>query len=62
MTYEYKCAACGNEWEAEQKISEEPLKACPKCGLTEAKRQINSGGGFRLSEGGVGWAKNLYSK
>ena len=30
-TYEYACTSCGNEWEAEQSIKEDPLKDCPKC-------------------------------
>ncbi len=52
MTYEYACAACGHEWEAEQKISEAPLKKCPKCGKPQAKRQISRGAGFILKGGG----------
>ena len=30
-TYGYKCANCGHQFEIVQRISEEPLKACPKC-------------------------------
>jgi len=62
MTYEYICKACGHEWEADQKITEHPLTECPECREHEAKRQISKGSGFRLADGGVGWAKNLYSK
>jgi putative FmdB family regulatory protein len=29
--YEYKCLKCGTVLEALQKISDEPLKKCPKC-------------------------------
>ncbi|HHW18846.1 MAG TPA: zinc ribbon domain-containing protein [Firmicutes bacterium] len=29
--YEYKCAKCG-VFETMQKITDEPLKTCPKCG------------------------------
>ena len=29
--YDYKCAKCGYVFEVQQKISEEPLKHCPKC-------------------------------
>lgn len=57
-TYEYVCKACGNQWEAEQRISEDPLKDCPKCGKPEASRQI-SGGNFILKGGG--WYADLYS-
>src|SRR5215831_18933659 len=52
MTYEYACAACGHEWEAEQSIREEPLKKCPHCGKLQAKRQISRGAGFILKGGG----------
>ncbi len=52
MTYEYACAACGHEWEAEQSIRAQALKKCPKCGKLEAKRQISRGAGFILKGGG----------
>ena len=52
MTYEYICAACGHQWEAEQSIKDEPLKECPKCCEPEAKRQISGGQGFILKGGG----------
>lgn len=52
MTYEYACAACGHEWEAEQSIREAPLKKCPHCGKNQAKRQISRGAGFILKGGG----------
>ncbi len=52
MTYEYVCMACGSEWEAEQSISEPPLKECPKCHASSAKRQVSGGAGFILKGGG----------
>lgn len=52
MTYEYACAACGHEWEAEQSIREDPIKKCPSCGKLQAKRQISRGAGFILKGGG----------
>ncbi|HEY6556811.1 MAG TPA: zinc ribbon domain-containing protein [Polyangiaceae bacterium] len=52
MTYEYVCTACGSEWEAEQSISEPPLKECPKCHASSAKRQVSGGAGFILKGGG----------
>jgi putative FmdB family regulatory protein len=52
MTYEYVCAACRFEWEAEQPISAAPLKTCPSCGKDMAKRQVSGGGGFILKGGG----------
>jgi putative FmdB family regulatory protein len=31
-TYGYRCGSCGHEFEIRQRITEEPLTACPKCG------------------------------
>lgn len=31
-TYEYACDSCGNDFDVMQKMSEEPLTICPKCG------------------------------
>jgi putative FmdB family regulatory protein len=58
-TYEYSCDACGNGWEATQRMSEDPIKVCPKCGEPKAKRLI-SAGNFVLK--GDGWYKDLYHK
>jgi putative FmdB family regulatory protein len=30
-TYGYRCGSCGHQFEIVQRISEEPLTACPKC-------------------------------
>jgi putative FmdB family regulatory protein len=59
MTYEYVCGGCGHEWEAEQRISESPLKDCPECRQAAAKRQISAGAGFILK--GSGWYSDGYS-
>jgi len=59
MTDEYICTACGHGWEAEQKISEAPLRECPKCAAQAAKRQVSGGAGFILKGGG--WYADLYS-
>lgn len=58
MTYEYKCKACEHTWETEQKITDEPVKVCEKCGEEEAQRLISGGCGFELKGGG--WAKDRY--
>ena len=50
--YEYQCQACGNEHEALQKMSAEPLVVCPACKKPELKKKI-SASGFRLK--GNGW-------
>jgi len=49
--YEYRCADCGHELEAVQKISEEPLLNCPACSQDALKKRI-SAAGFRLKGGG----------
>jgi len=50
--YEYQCQACGDEHEALQKMSAEPLITCPACSEPELKKKI-SAAGFRLK--GSGW-------
>ncbi|HKQ69089.1 MAG TPA: zinc ribbon domain-containing protein [Polyangiaceae bacterium] len=51
-TYDYICTSCANAWELEQRIVEDPVKECPECGKSTAKRQISSGAGFILKGGG----------
>jgi len=31
-TYGYRCGSCGHEFEIQQRITDQPLAACPKCG------------------------------
>lgn len=50
--YEYRCAACGHELEALQKLTESPLKDCPSCGQSRLRKLV-SAAGFRLK--GSGW-------
>jgi putative FmdB family regulatory protein len=56
--YEYACRACGHEFEREQRISDAPIKKCPKCGALQAKRLI-SRTSFVLKGGG--WYNDLYA-
>jgi len=58
MTYEYICKNCGLQFEAEQKITEEPLIHCEKCGHNSLKRLINQQSGFILK--GSGWYRDGY--
>ncbi len=44
-TYEYKCQQCGHQFEAFQKISDDPLTECPQCG-GEVVRLISGGTGL----------------
>jgi len=50
--YEYRCDSCGHDFEALQKISDEPLKHCPACDKPDLRKLI-SAAGFRLK--GDGW-------
>ena len=50
--YEYRCASCGHELEALQKLSDAPLTECPACHKPELKKLV-SAAGFQLK--GSGW-------
>src|SRR5438552_13294178 len=56
--YEYACAACGHEFEEWQKMSDGPVRTCPKCKKKKVERLI-SRTAFQLK--GSGWYKDLYS-
>lgn len=57
--YEYICDACGHEFEKEQKITDNPIKKCPKCSKMKVKRLISKGQSFQLLGGG--WFNEGYS-
>jgi len=44
-TYEYECLNCNKVFEVFQKITDNPLKSCPKCGK-KIKRLIGGGSGI----------------
>jgi putative FmdB family regulatory protein len=50
--YEYRCGACGHHLEALEKMSDAPLRKCPKCSKSQLKRLV-SAPQFRLK--GSGW-------
>ena len=56
--YEYQCKACEHQFEEWQKIKDDPIKTCPKCGKDEVERLISQTA-FQLKGGG--WYKDLYS-
>jgi putative FmdB family regulatory protein len=56
--YEYACEKCGHEFEASQRITDEPIKTCPKCKARKVKRLISQTS-FVLKGGG--WYSDLYS-
>ncbi|MFT5114444.1 MAG: putative FmdB family regulatory protein [Parasphingorhabdus sp.] len=50
--YEYVCTDCAHEFEALQKMADDPLKFCPECGDETLKKKI-SASAFVLK--GTGW-------
>ena len=50
--YEYQCSACNHQFDLIQKMSDEPIKTCPKCAEDKAVRLV-SAAGFQLK--GSGW-------
>ncbi len=50
--YEYACQNCQHQFETLQKMSEDPLKDCPKCGESSLKKLV-SAAAFSLK--GTGW-------
>jgi len=56
--YEYKCNACGREFEVQQRMSDPELTDCEVCGKPALERLI-SRTAFSLKGGG--WYKDLYS-
>ena len=56
--YEYECQACGHRFEEWQKMSDEPVKVCPKCKRRKVEKLI-SHTSFQLKGGG--WYSDLYA-
>ena len=56
--YEYPCKGCGHEFEREQRITEKPVRTCPKCKAKKVERLISQTS-FVLKGGG--WYSDLYS-
>ncbi len=56
--YEYKCLECQDQIEVRQRISDEPLKVCEKCGGKLEKQVSLSGFQFK----GEGWYVTDYGK
>lgn len=50
-TYEYRCKACAFKFERFQRMKDEPVKICPKCG-GEVERLISAGGGILFKGNG----------
>jgi len=45
-TYEYKCDACGHEFEKFHSITAAPVRICPECRKSRVRRLISSGAGL----------------
>ena len=58
-TYEFRCKACGHEFEKLMPMSQcEEVQSCPHCGEAPALKLISGGSGFILK--GDGWTgKNI---
>lgn len=59
-TYEYECTNCNHRFEKSQKMTEEPLKECPKC-HGKVRRLIGAGGGIIFKGSGF-YATDYRSK
>lgn len=49
--YDYHCSACDATFEVEQRMSDDPLKKCQKCGSEKVERLI--GGASVITRGGT---------
>lgn len=50
--YEYQCLGCNHLFDVIQKMTDEPMKTCPRCSEEKAIRLV-SAAGFQLK--GSGW-------
>ncbi|KGP64396.1 hypothetical protein EP47_11525 [Legionella norrlandica] len=50
--YEYQCTSCHHHFDLMQKITDEPVKQCPKCYENSVVKLV-SAAGFQLK--GTGW-------
>jgi putative FmdB family regulatory protein len=56
--YEYKCSNCNSHVEVVQKVNDQPLKKCPKCG--GALKKLLSAPGLQFK--GKGWYVTDYGE
>ena len=51
-TYDYECDACQRTWELFQRITEDPVKSCPKCKKKKARRLFGTGAAIMFKGSG----------
>ncbi|HEX3150046.1 MAG TPA: FmdB family zinc ribbon protein [Gemmataceae bacterium] len=51
-TYDYKCDACGHQFEEMQSFTADLLKTCPKCGKDTLRRLFGTGAAILFKGGG----------
>jgi putative FmdB family regulatory protein len=56
--YEYACGNCGNRFEEWQKMSDPPVRVCPKCKSKKVEKLISQ---TSFSLKGGGWYSDLYA-
>lgn len=64
-TYEYKCDACGHQFEELQSIKAKALRKCPACGKPNLVRLIGAGAGIIFKGSGfyqTDYRSESYSK
>ena len=57
--YEYQCNACGHEFEEWQRITDKPIRKCPKCEACKVEKLV-SRSSFQLKGGG--WYVTDYAR
>jgi putative FmdB family regulatory protein len=57
--YEYKCGACGHQFERIVKFSDAPVKTCPQCGKDTAEQMIHAPA---VQFKGSGWYVSDYAR
>lgn len=58
LTYTYRCGDCKHEFEAQQRITDDPIEHCPSCDDGKVQRIITNGNFVRK---GVNWERDGYS-
>jgi putative FmdB family regulatory protein len=51
-TYDYRCSACGHQFDELQSFKDPPLKKCPKCKKDKLERLFGGGGAIIFKGGG----------